>query len=137
MLSASDPMGHKLRHWASSTASLNGARSDMLSMFPPRSRTPDPEIDRRFATLASGMPLTRYPTCPAEESIMPRHELLTKQERQAARAQKLAKMGFSSTGAADTWKESTSFSRNQPQQQHRHHRFGGIKTLVQSLTGRA
>ena len=138
MLSASDPMGHKLRHWASSTASLNGARSDMLSMFPPRSRTPDPDLEKRFATLASGMPLTRYPTCPAEESIMPRHELLTKQERQAARAQKLAKMGFSFTGA-DTRKESTSFSRNQQQhqQQQRHHRFGGIKTLVQSLTGRA
>lgn len=77
------------------------------------------------------MPLTRYPTCPAEEAIFPRNELLTKQERQAMRAQKLAKMGFSSN--ADAWKESPSYARST----QRNHRFGGIKTLVQSLTGRA
>ena len=100
----------------------------MEKMFIPRSRTPDPETS--FGSLASGMgmPLTRYPTCPPEDTILPRNELLTKQERQAARAQKLAKMGFSS---GEPWKESSTYARSQ-----RPTRFGGIKTLVQSLTGR-
>lgn len=75
------------------------------------------------------MPLTRFPTCPAEDTIIPRNDLLSKQERQAARAQKLAKMGL--TPAHESWKESPSFARTQ-----RPHRFGGIKTLVQTLTGR-
>ncbi|GJE97721.1 Ankyrin repeat protein [Phanerochaete sordida] len=118
---------------SSSTFPTPHARSDSLPIerpFIPRSRTPDPDSSWTSSTVTGGFgtPLTRYPTCPAED--LPRNDLLTKQERQAARAQKLAKMGFSSSGT-DTWKESPAYARNQ-----RQHRFG-LKTLVQSLTGRA
>ena len=120
---------------SSSTFPTPPGRSDSLPIdrpFIPRSRTPDPDSSWTSSTITGGFgtPLTRYPTCPAEDTILPRNDLLTKQERQAARAQKLAKMGFSSSGA-DTWKESPAFARSQ-----RQHRFG-LKTLVQSLTGRA
>lgn len=109
-------------------------RADSLPVdrpFIPRSRTPDPDSSWSSTTVTAGFgtPLTRYPTCPAED-IIPRNELLTRQERQAARAQKLAKMGFSSSGT-DAWKESPAYARSQ-----RQHKFG-LKTLVQSLTGRA
>lgn len=90
-----------------------------------RSRTPDPE------TFSHGAPLTRYPTCPTDDTynnLMPRKSTPTTQERQTARAQKLIKMGFTSAG--EPWRESPGYSRSQRQ------RFGGIKTLVQSITGR-
>ena len=92
--------------------------------FVPRSRTPDPEHSFSY-----GAPLMRYPTCPVEETLGDRKGTLTVKERQAARAQKLAKMGFSSGG--EPWREVSTYSRSNRQ------RFGGIKTLVQSLTGRA
>lgn len=110
-------------------------RSETLPVLRPtvplvRSRTPDPDTTLSYGG-SFGAPLARFPTCPAEDTLhelVPRKASLSTQARQAARAQKLAKMGFSSGG--DTWRESSGLSRSQKP------RFGGIKTLVQSLTGR-
>lgn len=109
------------------TSSHVHARTETLPterQFAPRSRTPEPE-----SSFSYGAPLTRYPTCPVEDTFDTRKGSLTVKERQAARAQKLVKMGFSSGG--DPWREVSTMSRSNRQ------RFGGIKTLVQSLTGRA
>ncbi|KAI0344512.1 hypothetical protein BDW22DRAFT_1343761 [Trametopsis cervina] len=102
-----------------------------ISMGIARSRTPDPGY---YDSLTHGVPLTRYQTCPTEDGGVGTSKVLRSgKERQAARAQKLAKMGFSSGGSADTWREASTYSQRPPQR----HRFGGIKTLVQSLTGKA
>jgi len=53
------------------------------------------------------------------------------QERQAARATKLVKMGFQTSEA---WQSQSGYPRGQTGSKH--HRFGGIKTLVQSLKGK-
>lgn len=94
----------------------------------PRSRTPDPQLYEAPPTL--GVPLTRFQTCPTEDSYDFINSARTVKERQAARAQKLTKMGFSGSGA-DHLRDTSNYSR--PHRQ----RFGGIKTLVQSLTGKA
>ena len=95
-----------------------------------RSRTPDPEVTLAYSS-SFGVPLARFPTCPTEDSLneLVPHKSST-QARQAARAQKLAKMGFSSGG--DTWRETSGY----PGPRSQKHRFGGIRTLVQNLTGR-
>lgn len=67
--------------------------------------------------------LVMPPGQPYETPLPPR---LATKERHAARSQKLSKMGL--PAPTDSWKESPRVQRN--------HRFGGIKTLVQSLTGR-
>ncbi|KAI0093448.1 hypothetical protein BDY19DRAFT_990083 [Irpex rosettiformis] len=107
----------------------------------PRSRTPDPQFyaydalpPPSAATL--GVPLTRYQTCPTDDSYDFVNSARTVKERQVARAQKLAKMGFSGSGAGvgvggEHWRDASSGSRVQRP------RFGGIKTFVQSLTGKA
>ncbi|CAL1708048.1 unnamed protein product [Somion occarium] len=95
-----------------------------------RSRTPDPESDSSY--VLTGVPLSRFPTSPDNDTLfdaLPSERTLTKQEREVARANKLAKMGFSSGG--DSWQGAGSFSRSQKP------RFGGIKTLVQTLTGKS
>ena len=108
-----------------------------------RARTPDPDATLRLsqsASLAFGAPLARHQTCPLEDSLnelVPRKASLSTQARQAARAQKLARMGFQAQaggggGAGESWREASEFARGA----HKQHRFGGIKTLVQSLTGR-
>lgn len=126
----------------------------MLRSAFPRSRTPDPESSLSYhnhshahsAGAAFGTPLARFPTCPTEDSF---NELVphksSSQARQAARAQKLAKMGFSSGG--DTWREMSGYASVKSPGAGaaggaaggggaQRHRFGGIKTLVQNLTGR-
>lgn len=95
----------------------------------PRSRTPDPQLYDVPPTL--GAPLTRYQTCPTEDSYDFGNSTRTVKERQAARAQKLTKMGFSGSGG-DHWRD-TSVAHTRTHRQ----RFPGIKTLVQSLTGKA
>lgn len=99
----------------------------MNRVAPPRSHTPDPVL---YDHSAFGVPLTRHQTCPVEDSFDYASSSRNVKERQVARAQKLAKMGFS--GGGEPWRE-TSTHINRPQRQ----RFGGIKTLVQSLTGKA
>ena len=101
---------------------------------PLRSRTPDPIIDASSSYLTTGVPLSRYPTTPTNDSLYdaPTKRPLTKKEREArelARANKLTKMGFASN--IDTWTGVGSVSRSQKP------RFGGIKTFVQTLKGKS
>lgn len=100
-----------------------------------RSRTPDPIADASSSYFPTGVPLSRYPTTPANDSLYdpPVGRTMTKQEREArevARANKLAKMGFSSSG--DNWPGVGSL----PSRSHKP-RFGGIKTFVQTLKGKS
>ncbi|KAI0686859.1 hypothetical protein BC835DRAFT_1378339 [Cytidiella melzeri] len=116
------------------TAPYSQFRSDSLPVeryASPRSRTPDPPI---YDPPTLGAPLTRYQTCPTEDSYGYDSSARTPKERQTARAQKLAKMGFSGSGGGDHFRETSAAAAYvRPQRQ----RFGGIKTLVQSLTGKA
>lgn len=101
---------------------------------PLRSRTPDPIVDASPSHFTTGVPLSRFPTTPANDSLYdpPISRTMTRQEREArevARANKLAKMGFSSSG--DTWSGVGSVPRSQKA------RFGGIKTFVQTLKGKS
>ncbi|KAI0785542.1 hypothetical protein C8Q75DRAFT_893756 [Abortiporus biennis] len=92
-----------------------------------RSRTPDPESD---VSGYIGVPLSRYSSTPAHDSlcdVLPK-KVLSKQEREVARANKLVKMGFASGG--ETWQQSPRPAQTPPK-----HRFGGIRTFVQTLTG--
>lgn len=94
-----------------------------------RSRTPDPESDAMLSGSPSfGVPLSRVSTAPAQESYIKRNRTLD-QERQAARATKLVKMGFAAS--PEPWANNTlPPSRSQPGGKHR---FGGFKGFVQSL----
>ncbi|KAH8107835.1 hypothetical protein BXZ70DRAFT_912873 [Cristinia sonorae] len=99
-----------------------------------RSRTPDPTNYDTPSTRPVGVPLSRYSTAPNDGFEF--EKTLSKQEREMARASKLTKMGFAAAGVggagvpAEGW---TGRSGGGGQK----HRFGGIKTLVQSLTGKS
>jgi hypothetical protein len=114
----------------SNAPSMSQLRADTLPMNrvnPPRARTPDPQL---YDHSTFGVPLTRHQTCPVEDSFDDTSSPRYMKKRQVARAQKLAKMGFS--GSGEPWREMSTYN-SRPQR----HRFGGIKTLVQSLTGKA
>ncbi|OBZ67176.1 hypothetical protein A0H81_13022 [Grifola frondosa] len=104
-----------------------------IALPPPRivrSRTPDPVSDMlNVPSLNGGSPLSRVSTAPLQDIMSERG--MSEQERQVARANKLAKMGLSSY---DSW----------PHAPYGHvrgssskHLFGGIKTFVQTLTGKS
>ncbi|EMD37599.1 hypothetical protein CERSUDRAFT_114247 [Gelatoporia subvermispora B] len=99
-----------------------------------RSRTPEPSRSRLppLDVPAFGVPLTRIATAPAQDTFQDfiPSRALTEQERQVARANKLAKMGFQSS---DTWQHTA--AGNPRGQSSSKHRFG-IKNLVQSLKGK-
>lgn len=77
-----------------------------------------------------GTPLSRISTAPAQDSCRRPTRELSSQERQAVRANKLVKMGFSSP---DSWQNTMPNARGQPSQAGGKQRFGGLKGFVQSL----
>ena len=84
------------------------------------------------------MPLSRYSTTPddvfGDDRLGARGRgALTKEEREVARVSKLTKMGFAA-GAGEAWQGGHSGGHSGSGKQR--HRFG-IRTLVQSLTGKS
>ncbi|TCD67082.1 hypothetical protein EIP91_000595 [Steccherinum ochraceum] len=137
------PSAHS--HQTHHSHSLSSSLAPLTPLERPRiqrSRTPDPTEDRDFTISPRpvGIPLSRYSTAPHDGFNELGSRGLSKQEREVARANKLTKMGFSVStgsntnatgpnGAGETWSGRSGHGHK--------HRFGGIKTLVQSLTGKS
>lgn len=122
------------------------SHSSRPTLAPPvpltRSRTPDPDPsdDERF------VPLSRTSTAPSASTYgsCTTSPVLEGRERDVARANKLARMGFvkpvapgagspSSAGSAPLYADATRAAAGTPVKRG----FGGIKSFVQSLTGKS
>ncbi|KZT24172.1 hypothetical protein NEOLEDRAFT_444260 [Neolentinus lepideus HHB14362 ss-1] len=102
-----------------------------------RSRTPDPEperynLDEDSLTSPIGAPLSRVSTAPCEDTLAGR-SVRNRRDNAAriASANKLTRMGFV---APEGYQSSTGYSSANAGNRQR---FGGLKSFVQSLKGRA
>ncbi|TFK53874.1 hypothetical protein OE88DRAFT_1654226 [Heliocybe sulcata] len=97
-----------------------------------RSRTPDPEGERySLDEQALGVPLSRVSTAPCEDAVLGRGARSRNVARHVASANKLTRMGFVATDGYQTPSGySTPGAGNK-------NKFGGLKSFVQSLKGRA
>lgn len=126
-------------------ASAREVKQTTVPSFPPRSRTPDPEIPVDAYT--TGVPLVRVATAPLEQSHFADSKagtdtsgnrlgsLASRRKGGVGGAQKLARMGFS----IDTHNHQLHYSPPGSHPSSRSPskpRFGGIKSLVQSLKGK-
>ncbi|KAI0949666.1 hypothetical protein AcW1_009205 [Taiwanofungus camphoratus] len=136
----SDHLSHSLSASLTPPKSMHlKVNSEVLPGPPPklhRSRTPDPEphTSRRNAHYhAEGIPLSRISTAPAQDSCVEcvPGRPMNEQERQIARANKLAKMGFHTT---DSWQKTSIAPRSHISIKPR---FEGIKSFVQTFKGKS
>ena len=131
-------------------ASADSTKEHKRTMFPPRSRTPDPELHLPVDAYTTGVPLVRVATAPLHDSHSDAElgtgsgvasdkrtgSLVSRRMGGVGGAQKLARMGFSidTHGHHNHYSPPGSHSSSRSPSKAR---FGGIKNLMQSLKGKS